>query len=71
MISEIRKMAGVKKKAYIWLGVWEHNTAAIRFYERLGFEKFAMHPYYIGKDRQTDWLMKMNLITLDSQKEHP
>lgn len=69
-ISEILKMALVKKKAYVWLGVWEHNTAAIRFYERLGFARFAMHPYYIGQDRQTDWLMKMNLIAMDSQKEY-
>lgn len=66
IISEILKMDRVTKKSYIWLGVWEENAAAIRFYERLGFAKFAMHPYYIGKDRQMDWLMKMNLPTLES-----
>ncbi len=65
IITEILKIARAKKKVYIWLGVWEENAAAIRFYERLGFIKFAMHPYYIGKDRQMDWLMKMNLSTLD------
>lgn len=24
---------------YIWLGVWEHNLSAIKFYEKQGFEK--------------------------------
>tara|TARA_R110000868_G_scaffold37619_1_gene132826 strand:+ start:5929 stop:6447 length:519 start_codon:yes stop_codon:yes gene_type:complete len=47
---------------YIWLGVWEKNTNAIRFYERMGFEKFGSHPFYIGNDKQTDWLMKLNLV---------
>ncbi|WP_343486967.1 GNAT family N-acetyltransferase [Allomuricauda sp. d1] len=49
------------KKEYVWLGVWEHNQHAIRFYERHGFEKFGEHPYYIGNDRQTDWLMRFNI----------
>lgn len=50
------------KKTYIWLGVWQENKAAIRFYEKMGFEKFGQHPYYIGKDRQMDWLMKMHIV---------
>ena len=47
---------------YIWLGVWEKNSDAIRFYERMGFEKFGSHPFYIGNDKQTDCLMKLNLV---------
>ncbi len=43
----------------VWLGVWEKNTAAIRFYERNGFEKFATHPFKLGSDDQTDILMKL------------
>lgn len=42
----------------IWLGVWEHNPRAIAFYEKNGFEKFATHPFMLGNDLQTDWLMK-------------
>ncbi|MCJ8209547.1 GNAT family N-acetyltransferase [Mucilaginibacter sp. RS28] len=49
------------KKAYIWLGVWERNVNAIRFYERNGFTKIGEHDFMLGNDRQTDWLMKKQL----------
>jgi len=45
----------------IWLGVWEHNSRAISFYEKWGFEKFGSHPFMLGKDLQTDLLMKKTL----------
>jgi len=50
------------EKNYMWLGVWEKNISAIRFYEKLGFVKFGTHPYYIGSDKQTDWLMRIDLV---------
>jgi ribosomal protein S18 acetylase RimI-like enzyme len=46
------------KMTYIWLGVWEHNHAAQRFYERNGFVKVGSHEFVVGKDVQTDYLMK-------------
>jgi len=48
--------------SFLWLGVWEKNVAAIRFYQRYGFIKFDTHHYYIGNDKQTDWLMKLYLV---------
>jgi ribosomal protein S18 acetylase RimI-like enzyme len=42
----------------VWLGVWEHNTRAISFYQRAGFETFGQHIFMLGKDAQTDLLMK-------------
>jgi ribosomal protein S18 acetylase RimI-like enzyme len=45
----------------IWLGVWEHNTNAIRFYERAGFQLFGKHDFVLGTDVQTDVLMKKAL----------
>jgi ribosomal protein S18 acetylase RimI-like enzyme len=50
------------KLQYIWLGVWEHNTNAIRFYERNGFKVFDSHPFTLGTDLQTDLLMKRELL---------
>jgi ribosomal protein S18 acetylase RimI-like enzyme len=50
-----------KKKQLIWLGVWEKNLRAIEFYTRWGFEKFAEHPFILGDDVQTDWLMKKKI----------
>ncbi len=50
-----------KRKATIWLGVWEHNHRAIDFYTKWGFEKFGQHVFEVGDDPQTDWLMKKQL----------
>ena len=46
---------------YLWLGVWERNEGAIRFYKRLGFEPFDTHSFYLGKDKQTDILMRLDV----------
>jgi len=41
----------------VWLGVWEHNTRAIAFYERWGFEDVGSYPFVLGADVQTDRIM--------------
>ncbi|RYQ30571.1 GNAT family N-acetyltransferase [Bifidobacterium pseudolongum] len=51
-------MARAQGKSVIWLGVWEHNDAAIAFYERMGFVQFGSHDFVLGEDRQTDLLME-------------
>jgi ribosomal protein S18 acetylase RimI-like enzyme len=51
-------IAREKNKQVIWLGVWEKNQRAIDFYISQGFEKFSEHPFILGDDKQTDWLMK-------------
>lgn len=61
MLEKVIEIASSKKIEHIWLGVWEHNKGAIRFYERRGFIKFGEHPYWIGTDEQTDYLMKLAL----------
>lgn len=61
MLSSVEALALEDGKTYLWLGVWEHNTNAIRFYERHGYIKFDTHPYHIGEDEQTDWLLKKQL----------
>ncbi|MEM9391391.1 MAG: GNAT family N-acetyltransferase, partial [Bacteroidota bacterium] len=57
-----------KGLGYIWLGVWEYNTDAIRFYERLGFTPFGQHSFILGSDHQTDILMKK---PLEQPKDEP
>lgn len=54
-------VAREKKHDWIWLGVWEHNPRAQRFYQKWGFERFSEHDFYMGDERQTDWLMKKDL----------
>ncbi|SNR59514.1 GNAT family N-acetyltransferase [Hymenobacter mucosus] len=46
---------------YVWLGVWEENLRAIRFYQKNGFMEFAKHVFRLGNDEQTDILMKLVL----------
>ncbi len=46
---------------YIWLGVWEHNHAAQRFYARNGFEPCGSHDFWVGNDKQTDILVRKEL----------
>ena len=62
MLFKIIELAKDEKLTFIWLGVWEMNTSAIRFYERYGFVKFGSHPYYIGSDKQTDLMMRLDLV---------
>lgn len=45
----------------MWLGVWEYNPRAQRFYERLGFKKVGKHIFQLGSDPQIDWLMQKDL----------
>ena len=62
LINYCLAYATTHKYDTMWLGVWEHNDGARRFYERLGFELFGSHPFVLGNDLQTDVLMKKNLI---------
>ncbi len=61
LLFEVIAIARLKEVLFLWLGVWERNAAAIRFYERYRFKKFDKHAYYIGNDEQLDWLLKLAL----------
>jgi GNAT superfamily N-acetyltransferase len=50
-----------KGKTFVWLGVWEHNARAIRFYEKNGFKNFGSHPFPFGDEIQNDWLMRVEV----------
>jgi diamine N-acetyltransferase len=49
-----------EKYEVIWLGVWENNLRAQKFYEKYGFENSGhTHDFPIGNTPQTDyWLWK-------------
>lgn len=61
LLEKALEIAGQKRKRHAWLGVWEKNTAAIGFYLKLGFEKAGTHDFFMGQERQTDWIMKRML----------
>jgi len=45
----------------MWLGVWEHNPRAQRFYEKNGFRVVGSHVFLLGSDPQTDLLMQRKI----------
>ena len=54
------KFARENKFDVLWLGVWEHNNRAKRFYQKMGFEDSGhTHDFPIGNTPQRDnWLWK-------------
>ena len=55
------ELAKSRRADYVWLGVWEENPRAIRFYEKNGFVAFDKHIFKLGEDEQTDIMMKLEL----------
>ncbi len=55
------EIAKLKETEYVWLGVWEENPRAIRFYKKNGFVEFDKHIFKLGNDEQTDIMMKLKL----------
>ena len=45
----------------MWLGVWEFNPRAQRFYEKNGFRVVGSHVFQLGEDPQTDILMQRKI----------
>jgi diamine N-acetyltransferase len=45
----------------MWLGVWEFNPRAQRFYEKNGFSVVGSHTFLLGSDPQTDLLMQKEI----------
>ncbi len=45
----------------MWLGVWEYNPRAQRFYEKNGFRVVGSHTFVLGSDPQTDLLMQKEI----------
>lgn len=45
----------------MWLGVWEYNPRAQRFYEKYGFRYVGSHTFVLGSDPQTDLLMQKEI----------
>ena len=55
--DEAKKM----KVKRIWLGVWEHNDAALAFYDKKGYKRFSEHIFMFGNDPQTDYLLEKKI----------
>lgn len=61
LMEHCLKIATDEAFELVWLGVWEHNQKAIRFYEKQGFTISGSHPFWVGNDCQTDKIMIKHL----------
>ena len=61
LMNECFDLAHDKNFQTMWLGVWEYNHRAQKFYEKIGFEKVGSHVFQLGSDAQTDWVMEKKL----------
>ena len=64
LFDKVIEIGREKNLEYVWLGVWEENHRAIKFYKKNGFEIFGKHKFVLGKDVQTDLMMKLKIDKL-------
>jgi len=61
LFEKTLEIARQAKVNYVWLGVWEENKSAIKFYKKNGLKAFSKHLFMLGNDPQTDIMMKVEL----------
>ena len=57
--------ARARGAASLWLGVWERNARAIRFYQKHGFTDIGSQVFRLGTDLQTDRVMSRSVLDAD------
>jgi diamine N-acetyltransferase len=57
LLNKAIEVAEERNKNKIWLGVWEKNENAIAFYKKMGFVQTGAHAFYMGDEKQTDFIM--------------
>ncbi|SFH56699.1 GNAT family N-acetyltransferase [Pisciglobus halotolerans] len=57
LIHQAMEIAYEQNKKVLWLGVWEENLNALAFYEKMGFVHASSHAFYMGDEKQTDFIM--------------
>ena len=61
LLEKCLAFAELRKYPVMWLGVWEQNLSALKFYQRQGFVVFGSHVFDLGDEEQNDYLMKKDL----------
>lgn len=61
LFNKTIELAAKQRVDRIWLGVWENNTLAQKFYHKLGFKQIGDHVFQLGTDPQRDLIMEKEL----------
>lgn len=62
LFNKAFQIAEQSKVDYLWLGVWEENHKALKFYSKNGFTAFNKHVFVLGDSIQTDIMMKLQIF---------
>ena len=62
LINKAIEIATTLNKKSIWLGVWEKNNNALTFYKKMGFTQNGAHSFYMGDEKQIDFIMIKTLL---------
>ena len=62
LLNKAAKTAENLGKTILWLGVWENNRNAIEFYKKSGFIQTGQHSFYLGNEKQIDFIMTKNFL---------
>lgn len=46
-------------RRHVWLGVWEHNLKAQKFYAKYGFQEVGEHVFLVGETQDRDLLYEL------------
>ncbi|WP_319414958.1 GNAT family N-acetyltransferase [Marispirochaeta aestuarii] len=62
MIEKTMAIAKDNGCTKVWLGVWEKNSSAISFYQRMGFEIIGRHTFRMGEEIQNDLVLQRMIL---------
>lgn len=57
-LEEVKSM----KKKTVWLGVWENNHNALKFYKKFGFDIVGSYIFKLGEQEDKDLIMIKKLF---------
>jgi GNAT superfamily N-acetyltransferase len=57
LMDAVTRCASGRAADVLWLGVWEMNARARRFYDKCGFREVGEHRFVLGADEQRDVVM--------------
>jgi ribosomal protein S18 acetylase RimI-like enzyme len=57
MMDAVVDAARARGARTLWLGVWERNVRAQKFYRKCGFIEIGTQTFVLGRDPQTDLVM--------------
>ncbi len=71
LLHEVREAARALRSTTVWLGVWERNARALRYYRKAGFSVAGAHRFVLGSDPQRDLILVLRADAASDDTEGP